>query len=151
MPPSSPHRSHDMHRHLRILLIHEYFRNKLRLDSQTARPRLVKNISYRYRKSGETVSLSSNLVASFHHSSRGPALISIYYVFYYDFSSRGLIPKCIKPMTQTLVSTWYPLASHQSLCKILRSFNELKCICPPAITFSRSHDMYFSRNWIDQY
>ena len=66
-----------------------YPRVFLRLDSQTARPRLVENISYRYRKSGETVSLSSNLVASFHHSSRGPALISICYVFYYDFSSRA--------------------------------------------------------------
>lgn len=45
MPPSSHHRSHDMHRRLRILLIHENFRDELRLDAQAACPRLVENIS----------------------------------------------------------------------------------------------------------
>lgn len=45
MPPSSHHRSHDMHRRLRVLLTHENFHHKLRLDSQTACPRLIESIS----------------------------------------------------------------------------------------------------------
>ena len=45
MPPSSHHRSHDMHRHLCILLIHEYFRDELRFDTQATCPRLIESIS----------------------------------------------------------------------------------------------------------